>query len=434
MAHYFEKKKIYTDYFINAVAPTLYHGFRQIYRDAVAMEGEYIEGEKVNPKIKNPGVLKIFQHYVIGLDKWSDSMTENETQRVRHESGCADIFDDLIKVVIKSHIEVLTYNGRKKPCKLIVENLHEKIDPKFLIHSCYLECGRIFVDHPTLFFHDFPNVVLKENERKIYLLIKIGIKNGIMRVLPMRKILTEDLNAEYEEEYEDDYIKIREMMQNKRDQYSPQDEGGRMRLIDSTETSVANHFAELEGGINDNANYDNYITGGDDLETLIYGIKPDDTIDVEILETQNQYNNANNANIIEQQQLQPTLPQNITEQREQMEQIVEFKNTPKYTPGYSPKKENSNNEMNEIDEMEILFGKAAKKGKKSSQAILSDAFNAVKNTDANDDINIVKNISKKSELTPIQSVHSAAHSAAHSAHSTQPNKNNDKFFNEIAKI
>lgn len=382
-----DKKKIFTEYFVDIMAPNLFHGFKRIYNEAMSMETQYIEGAKIDPKIINPGVLKIFQLYVVGLDKWSDSMIDTETKWIRNKSGCADIFDDLIKAVIKSHVDVLTYSINKKKYKINGEKIHEKIEPKNLIHACYLECGKIFVHHPFLFYHEFGNSELKENERKIYQLIKIGIKNGITRILPMRKILTEYLSDdEIEEDENEKYLKIKDMLyQNEKEQYH--DEGGRMKMIETSDSSVTNHFAELE----------NELNNPDDLEALIYGVRPDDTIDIEIL------------NPIEPEPVKSAEQPDQAEQAEHIEKVEQVDQTDKIenksaTKSYNP----------DYDEMEEIFGKISKKGKNSAKAILSDAWKAVGESNTNnqntfggdDDIKIVKKSPQK----------------------------DDNFFNEIANV
>lgn len=449
MTHYFEKtivdaKTIYTDYLINSIAPTLYHGFKQIYRDAIDMENEYIEGEKFNPQIVNPGVLQIFQYYLMGLNKWSDNMAEEETQRIRNESGCADIFDDLIKATIKSHIIVLTYTASKKTCKIVQEKLHEKVESKFFIHSCYLECARIFVDHPNLFYHQYSNSELKENERKIYQLIKIGIKNGIKRVLPMRKILTEYLNNDYIENNdsaEEEYTKVKDLLAKEKYGFDD-DEGGNMRLVETTESSVENNFVELENGVVDFA-------------SLIYGIKPDDTIieeeKVHIFEQNkdisniansfvlpNVGNNENNENDKQndvQQILSNLAPKTENQYQNQTggailsaaktdlakTDLIEV--IPDVALEVAPEVAlnkiatevvNDNDIHNDAhNEIEDIFGKVSKKSKKNS--VLSDAFKAAKinddagSIDLDNEINIVKNLKMES-------------------------KNNDNYFNGIAGI
>lgn len=261
MTHYFEKtivdaKTIYTDYLLNVLTPILYYGIKTIYDEAKDMENQIKEAEKISPDIKNPGVLQLFQLYLAGLDQWTDPMMEQETNRIRSTSGCADIFDDLIRAVIKSHIIVLTYTASEKTCRIIKERLHEKVQIKSFIHCCYLECAKIFFDHPTLFYHEFLPIELKENERKIYQLIKIGIKTGIKRVLPMKQILETYLGNDYIEvndNEEEKYMKVKDLIGRdlygiqKNDNHSNDvDEGGIRQLIDDFETPVNHELDKIE--------------------------------------------------------------------------------------------------------------------------------------------------------------------------------------------
>lgn len=271
MTHFFEKtiveaKDIYTEYLINVLQPLIYEGFNSIYEKAVGLEKTYTDASKVDANVKNPGVLILFQHFLLGIDKLNDNLIEEESKRMRDNSRCADIFDDLIKAVIKSHIIVLTYTASGKRCKIVAEKLHEKVETKIFIHKCYVECARIFYDHPTLFWHEFSNSELKENQRIIYQLVKIGIKNAIKRTLPMKSILEEYLKNDYVEESEntDGYMKVKDLL--RRDlEGGNKDDGGIMKILDS-ESSMDNNILKLEKDV-------------DDISALVYNRHIMDTLD-----------------------------------------------------------------------------------------------------------------------------------------------------------
>lgn len=274
MSHYFEKtivdaKDIYTDYLLNVFSPLVYYGLKSVYERAITEEKKYVEGAKLDPSIKNPGVIVLFQYFLRELETMNDEMIEQETGRFRDSSGCADIFDDLIRAVIKSHIIVLTFNASGKACRVVKDKLHERVEPKSFVHKCYLECSRIFFDHPRLFFHEFPINERKDNERIIYQLVKVGIKNGIKRCLPMKAILEEYLKYDYIESDDDpnaEYMKVKDLL--KRDLEGPRDDGGMMKILDSSDASLNNDFGKLEQNV-------------DDIETLIYGRHVDDhTFDI----------------------------------------------------------------------------------------------------------------------------------------------------------
>lgn len=285
MRHYFEKtiveaKNIYTDFLTYKLSQLLYEGFQALYEDSIALEQKYTIAEQSHPDVKNPGIIPIFQLFLKSFDNLNNSLIDTETARIRDNSGCADIFDDLIKAVIKSHIVVLTYMGGEKQSEIVERKLHEKIETKFFIHKCYIECARIFYDHANLFWHKFDKNIVENNQRIIFQLIKIGIKNAIKLVLPMKEILEEYLNNDYVEENDDEkYLKIKQMLNNK------DDEGGRMKIVNSTMSDTNVELLKIEQDIDDlrkelvyNRNFDDTFDElKDDVAIKVDIIKPDKT-------------------------------------------------------------------------------------------------------------------------------------------------------------
>lgn len=273
MSFYFEKpivdtKEIYTRFLISVLSPLLYEGFCSIYEKAQKIELTYIEGAKVDSSVENPGVLKLFMFLLTGVSKMSDNMIEHETIRIRDNSKCADIFDDLILAVIKSHIIVLTYNASGKRCKILNEEHHKLVTPKIFIHKCYCECARIFHDHATLFWHGFGNHELKENQRIIFQLVKVGIYNAIDRCLPMKEILTAYLSNDYVDdnpEQQGDYMSVKDMIRRDLNPILEEDQGGRQVILDE-ESSMINHNFNLRDE-------------DEDLKDLIFGINQQHTIE-----------------------------------------------------------------------------------------------------------------------------------------------------------
>jgi|SaaInlStandDraft_6_1057023.scaffolds.fasta_scaffold19939_3 hypothetical protein len=337
MSYSFEKtitdaKDIYTNYLVQSMSPVIYRGLKHIYNHAIKFEEETIKQSQINPEVKNQGVIKIFQDLLQGLSTWSDVMTEQETQRMRTESRCSDIFDDLIKSVVKSYIVTLTYTIGGQRQQIIEDRLHEKIESKFFVHSCYLECADIFIAHPTLFHHNFESQVLKENERKIYQLIKYGIKNAIPRVLPMRKILTEFLSNDYIEK------PIEEV---KPEKY----EGGNMKILESSESSTENNFDEIEKGFGN-------------LEDLIYGINQDKTI--EQMEPAMSINNIIHENKVE---------------HDEPEIDIVIGNDKKTSEHQQETKADATEEHPKT--LDDIFFTKTKKTKRSSDNIINEAINAL---------------------------------------------------------
>lgn len=402
MTHYFEKtivdaKTIYTDYLLNILTPILYYGIKTIYDEAKDMEQQIKETARISPDVKNPGVLQLFQLYLSGLDQWTDSMMEQEANRIRSTSGCADIFDDLVRAVIKSHIIVLTYTASEKTCKIVKERLYEKVQIKSFIHCCYLECAKIFFDHPTLFFHEFPSIELKENERKIYQLIKIGIKTGIKRVLPMKQILETYLGNDYieiHESEEDKYTKLKtlinkdlyekEKSDNENNYFNDNDEGGIRQLIDDYETPAGYELDKIESLIFGNnriigdtidENIDNENIKNDNLTLLQQTKSPHLSPNLKINKIANNDNidNVDNNNV---EQIKPDSNEEIKIIKSEHKSIN--------------KSANKSEEQNQQNIFDDYFKKHSRSKKKSSN-VIEDAMKSIKNTHNESDIKIDRN-------------------------------------------
>jgi hypothetical protein len=367
MSYYFEKpivdtKEIFTKFLITTISPLLYEGFCSIYNKAMKTEQTYIEGAKVDSSIENPGVLKIFMFLLTGVDKMSDTMIEYETSRIKDNSKCADMFDDLVQSVIKSYIIVLTYTASGKRCKIVDDEHHKKVTSKIFIHKCYSECARIFYDHPTLFWHEFGNHELKENQRIIYQLIKEGIKNAINRCIPMKEILSTYLSNDYSETEVDasrgDYINVKDMI--KRDLLPPEvkDEGGVRNILVDEESSMLNHDFNLNE------------QDGDDLTALIFGNRHMQQTISEIEKPQLKISSEKKPDKI------------LSDKKSE-------KGVEKLTSEKGVEKIASEKKSEKMEELEFDINKILSKTKKgkTSEHILKEAMNATK---VEEDINIEK--------------------------------------------
>jgi hypothetical protein len=407
MTHYFEKtivdaKDIYMEYLINVLSPLLYEGFYSIYDKAKSLENTYIQASKIDPNVKNPGVLILFQHFLIGVDKLNDNLIDEETKRIRDNSKCADIFDNLIKAVLKSHIIVLTYTASGQKCKIVNEKLHEKIESRYFIHRCYVECARLFYDHPTLFWHEFSNPELKDNQRIIYQLIKVGIKNAIKRCLPMKEILEVYLSNDYideSENSEDKYVKVKDMLE--RDKKN-NDDGGVMKIIDSTDSSISEDITKLETNVND-------------LSSLIFNRNIYDTLDgkslsSDVKKSEHQFpepiHKIHELNNYEEQIQKNNIKVSTPEDKEIHIEKSEPKQSVKSEPKQSVKSEPK---PKPIDE-EVLF---KQKGKNVKSNILLDAIKAI-NKDVTDN-------SKVKDDNKINVIRRSSHSL----------NDNDNYFDEM---
>lgn len=231
MNHLYEKniveiKNEYTTFITNIIAPSIYEGLKSLYTVSLTTHKKLEEQHLKNPRSeKSPGVLKIFQTCLKDIPSLNNHKISQEAERIRVNCKCSEWFDDLIKAVVKSNIVLLTYS--KNECDIVKQKHHEKIDTNEFIHKCYIESARIVYNNPELFWHEFPTLEIKRNQRDVCELIKIAIREAIRKMLPMRLILQEYLNNDYSNQESDkvpmkQYINIKEMLDKERfDDHKP---------------------------------------------------------------------------------------------------------------------------------------------------------------------------------------------------------------------
>lgn len=190
-----EIRQEYTIHLVNILTPNVYEGVRSLYETAKQIHDNF---SKVGKKC--PGKLKIFQNMMLSVPKWNKNMIDNETNRIRtriYEENGLDWFDDLIRAVVKSNIELLTHCKDKHD----KQKYHEKIEITDFIHKCYIQCAKCIYNNPYLFWdEDLEPFDLKRNQRDACLLIKEAICEAIRRMLPVKYILQRYLGNDYREE------------------------------------------------------------------------------------------------------------------------------------------------------------------------------------------------------------------------------------------
>jgi len=200
--HYYERniveiKTEYTNFLINIMAPLVYEGIKSMYDKSIEVDKETEQAILQGTVNENPGVLKIFQHFLKNIQTLNSQLIEAEYIRIRDSSKHADIFEKLIRATFKSYIVLLTYNASDKECKLVNEKFHDKINIKDFIHKVYVESAKNLFINPELFWHQYPTIEQQKNKREAILIIKEAIKEALIKVLPLNDIITEYLKNDY---------------------------------------------------------------------------------------------------------------------------------------------------------------------------------------------------------------------------------------------
>ena len=195
--HFYEKniveiKNEYTTFLVNVITPLIYEGIKSMYNYAIKVHKKLSQtGQEV------PSVLKIFQTCLKDVPTLNSHLLELEVKRIKESSKCSEWFDDLVKAVIKSNIVLLTFNTSCKQSDIVNQKYHEHVSSSDFIHKCYIESARSIYDNPELFWHEYPALEIKRNQRDTYAIIKESIKEAIRKMLPIRSILTEYLQNDY---------------------------------------------------------------------------------------------------------------------------------------------------------------------------------------------------------------------------------------------
>jgi len=193
-----EIKNEYTIFLSNLMVPFIYEGIKSVYMFAVNANNEFVERGKHDPDVKSPGVLKIFQLSLKEIPTLNSNSIEIETNRIKNGSRCADWFDDLVRATIKSNIVLLSFTNPAKCPDIVKQKYHDQIQITDFVHKCYIESARIIYNNPELFWHEFPPLEVKRNQRDACELIKLGIQEAIRKVLPIKEILKEYLANDYD--------------------------------------------------------------------------------------------------------------------------------------------------------------------------------------------------------------------------------------------
>lgn len=196
MPHFYEKniveiKNEYTTFLVNIITPLLYEGIKSIYNYALDAH------QKMTAKEGSPGPLKIFQTCLKELPTLNQHQIDSEAARIKEYSRCSEWFDDLVKAVIKSNIVLLTFSCSKNESDIVKLKYHEQISSSDFIHKCYIESARAIYNNPELFWHEYPSIEVKRNQRETCEIIKCSIREAIRKMLPIKLILSEYLKNEY---------------------------------------------------------------------------------------------------------------------------------------------------------------------------------------------------------------------------------------------
>jgi hypothetical protein len=172
---------------LTILTPLIIEGYRSIFDEALKLCKENNEVDKY---------LMTFQNFISRIPKWSQTIIEQEKERIIEKSKCSYL-EDLITCVHIIQLKVLT--------AVRVGQKQKKIDieiPKLdvFIHKIYINIARKVYTNVYLFEINIPALTVQKNNRQLEILVQESIMNTIRDSVPVEMILRAYMDETVEED------------------------------------------------------------------------------------------------------------------------------------------------------------------------------------------------------------------------------------------
>jgi hypothetical protein len=181
-----ESKNEWCGRLLNIFTPLIIEGIKSIFDEAIKLCASNNEMDKY---------LMTFQNFISRIPKWSQTIIEEERNRIIEKSKC-NYLEDLITCVHIIQLKVLT--------AIRVGQKQKKIDidiPKLdvFIHKIYINVARKIYTNVYLFEINIPALTIQKNNKQIELLVQESILNSIRESIPIETILRVYMDETIEE-------------------------------------------------------------------------------------------------------------------------------------------------------------------------------------------------------------------------------------------
>ena len=182
-----ESKNEWCGRLLNILTPHILEGLKSIFDESFKLCKTNSEMDKY---------LMTFQNFISRIPKWSQTIIEEERNRIIERSGC-NYLEDLITCVHIIQLKVLT--------AVRVGQKQKKIDidiPKLdiFIHKVYINIARKIYTNVYLFDINLTSLKIQKNNRQIELIIQESIMNTIRDSIPVETILRAYMDETVEED------------------------------------------------------------------------------------------------------------------------------------------------------------------------------------------------------------------------------------------
>ena len=182
-----ESKNEWCGRLLNILTPLIIEGLKSIFSESTKLCSTNGEMDKY---------LMTFQNFISRIPKWSQTIIEQEKERIIEKSKC-NYLEDLITCVHIIQLKVLT--------AVRVGQKQKKIDieiPKLdvFIHKIYINIARKVYTNVYLFEINIPALNVQKNNRQLEILVQESIMNTIRDSVPVEMILRAYMDEIIEED------------------------------------------------------------------------------------------------------------------------------------------------------------------------------------------------------------------------------------------
>ena len=182
-----ESKNEWCGRLLNILTPLIIEGLKSIFSESTKLCSTNGEMDKY---------LMTFQNFISRIPKWSQTIIEQEKERIIEKSKC-NYLEDLITCVHIIQLKVLT--------AVRVGQKQKKIDieiPKLdvFIHKIYINIARKVYTNVYLFEINIPALNIQKNNRQLEILVQESIMNTIRDSVPVEMILRAYMDETIEED------------------------------------------------------------------------------------------------------------------------------------------------------------------------------------------------------------------------------------------
>ncbi len=282
-----ECKNEFNNYLSGILVPHIFHGIKGMFKYAENVYDQIEQKNKRGAKITNPGVVVIFKKTLDGIKELNNHEIEEEYNRIKMKSGCADFFDNLIRASFKSYVLFLTWDPKIEESMYTDNSIYEQIQVKDYIHKCYIISCEYFKENPELFLNS------RSNKKDIFDIIKSCIEMAIKKSLPYNQILEDYLNIEFTkkqdnigQELEDVKKLVNDIIHNKK-------YGDRPSVATIEETTTGGSIDVMDDAQSKRQEIEQFISKEKEKESLLETSDSDNMDDI----NSNNSNNSDDNNI-----------------------------------------------------------------------------------------------------------------------------------------